>query len=272
MGWVARFEANKDTLPKHPPQIFMDMHVSLISSIAPINHLFYKVKPVTCRGLLQSQDEHENKMRNKMAQLISQFENKGLMIEENESKIVKKLGHGASAKVYKADYQNEMVAVKMYNQTILTQDFVSCMNEMKFMCSLHHENIVQVKGLVLQESPPKAGVVMALAKKGELGDALYKSRKIRRGGSELKFKIATGMAKRLKYLHSWNVIYRDIKPENVLLGENGEALWTDFGYSRYIDYSVCMTGETGSYRYMAPEVIRSVKYSEKADVLYFRGQ
>ncbi len=148
---------------------------------------------------------------------------------------------------------------------MLTQDLVSCVNEMEIMYSMQHENIIPVKGLVLQELPPKAGMVMALAKKGELGDALHNSRIIRRWGSELKFKIAIGMVEGLKYLHSSKVIHRDIKPANELLGVNGEALLTDFGYSRYIDYNCCMTGETGSYRYMALEVIRSVQYTEKAD-------
>ncbi len=208
----------------------------------------------------------ENEMEHRIARLIPQFEAKGLLIDEKELHIVKELGKGASGTVYKAEYRNETVAVKIYDQAMLTQDFVSCVNEMEIMCSMQHENIIPVKGLVLQKSPPKAGLVMALAKKGELGDALYKSRMIKRGGSELKFKIAIGMAEGLKYLHSHNVIHRDIKPANVLLGENGEALLTDFGYSRYIDTSGCMTGETGSYRYMAAEVIRSAKYTEKADV------
>ena len=76
--------------------------------------------------------------------------------------------------------------------------------------------------------------------------------------------IANGMA----YLHSRAILHRDLKPSNVLLTKRNRALISDFGMS------VSMTGqeltaETGTYRWMSPEVIRHEPYSSNADVYSF---
>ena len=70
----------------------------------------------------------------------------------------------------------------------------------------------------------------------------------------------------LIYLHSKNIVHRDIKSENVLICNNKIALG-DFGLARYNHEN--MTAETGSYRWMAPEVIRHEAYDVKCDVYSF---
>jgi len=51
------------------------------------------------------------------------------------------------------------------------------------------------------------------------------------------------------------------KPANVLLGSAFVALLTYFRFSRYIDHSVNVTGDTESYLYMPSQVVRRGKYS-----------
>lgn len=206
-----------------------------------------------------------------IGRLITRYKEKGVLISESELEIQCQLGEGASGVAYKAIYGGELVAFKVYANSVLYQDFVSCCNEMDIMTSIRHENVIPYRGIVLQEFPMRVGLVMELAGKGELGDALYKSKTLKkqRIGTLAKFKIALGIANGLKYLHEEKkVMHRDIKPANVLLGNNYEALLTDFGLSRYVDSESAgpYTAETGSYRYMAPEVIRHEKYSFKADV------
>jgi len=76
--------------------------------------------------------------------------------------------------------------------------------------------------------------------------------------------IANGMA----YLHSKKIIHRDLKPSNILLTKENRAKICDFGMSLYYRGQE-LTAETGTYRWMAPEVIRHETYSSNADVYSF---
>ena len=72
--------------------------------------------------------------------------------------------------------------------------------------------------------------------------------------------VAQGVA----YLHQSQVIHRDIKSANVLLDAHQHAKVTDFGISTR--FALDHTAETGTYRYMAPEVIAHQQYDYRCDV------
>jgi serine/threonine protein kinase len=83
--------------------------------------------------------------------------------------------------------------------------------------------------------------------------------------------IAPGIASALQFLHSHNVIYRDLKPQNIGFDAEGNAQIFDFGLARthHADDKRKLTARTGSARYMAPENIRGQHYSFPADVYSF---
>ncbi|KAF0683119.1 Aste57867_24807 [Aphanomyces stellatus] len=81
-----------------------------------------------------------------------------------------------------------------------------------------------------------------------------------------KFSILRDIVNALVYLHELPIIHRDIKAKNVLLNETCEAKVTDFGTSRERVSDYTMTSEIGTMPWVAPEVLKGVRYSEKADI------
>mmetsp|Transcript_20407 Transcript_20407/g.21075 ORF Transcript_20407/g.21075 Transcript_20407/m.21075 type:complete len:594 (+) Transcript_20407:55-1836(+) len=81
--------------------------------------------------------------------------------------------------------------------------------------------------------------------------------------------IALDIANSIKHLHSLNVIHRDIKPANIMFDSNGKPKLFDYSLACFIDNEEDLKPETGSYRYMAPEIIKHEKYGLSADVYSF---
>ncbi len=89
---------------------------------------------------------------------------------------------------------------------------------------------------------------------------------------------AQQLAKGMNYLHQCKppIIHRDLKPANLLIDFSGTLKITDFGLAKVRPDPTTketqqfrMTGETGSYRFMAPEVFRHEEYSETVDIYSF---
>ena len=82
--------------------------------------------------------------------------------------------------------------------------------------------------------------------------------------------ISSGVASGMDYLHKINIIHRDLKTANLLLDENEVVKVADFGVARVKPTDgTMMTAETGTYRWMAPEVIAHQFYNHKCDVFSY---
>lgn len=86
---------------------------------------------------------------------------------------------------------------------------------------------------------------------------------------EERLSVAMSIAKGMEYLHSNNVLFRDLKPDNVGFDRNGVVKLFDFGLARETPYE-CLPGMAGSMLYLSPETILE-KFSCKASDVYSFG-
>lgn len=76
---------------------------------------------------------------------------------------------------------------------------------------------------------------------------------------------AAEVATALGYLHSRNIIYRDLKPENVVFDQDGHACLTDFGLAKANVYEANAVTYCGTNEYLAPELLKGVPHGKAVD-------
>jgi len=136
------------------------------------------------------------------------------------------------------------------------------LNEAKVATRLSHTNICRCFDFI--ETPTFVCVAFEYCSKGSLS-MILSNPNIEYDYLMLAQDIANGMA----YLHSKNVVHRDLKPDNIFIDNNNNAKIADFGLSVTHTGKEELSGETGTYRWMAPEVIRHEPYSLNSDVYSF---
>uniref|UniRef100_A0A4W5RU42 Serine/threonine-protein kinase TAO3 n=1 Tax=Hucho hucho TaxID=62062 RepID=A0A4W5RU42_9TELE len=138
------------------------------------------------------------------------------------------IGHGSFGAVYFArnSYSKEVVAIKKmsYNGKQTTEKWQDIIKEVKFLEQLRHPNTIEYKGCYLKDNT--AWLVMEYCL-GSASDLLEVHKKPLQ---EVEIAAIThGALQGLAYLHSRNMIHRDVKAGNILLTEPGLVKLADFG-------------------------------------------
>lgn len=210
------------------------------------------------------------------------------------------LGHGEFASVWRTSLGGRQVALKALKTS--SEDAVRGLTrEITLMTLMDHPNVLP--GLALGRRDGQPFLVLALLStvlRHELPRPVETVpfwvawREARRWPMSRAMRCASEVGSALRYCHHhaffphFRVIHRDLKPDNVGFLDDGRAVLFDFGLATlwqltkadgsggrdaptgtHIDAPRPLSGETGSLRYMAPEVAHSRPYNHKADVFSF---
>ncbi|KAM6911018.1 serine/threonine-protein kinase TAO1 [Lycodopsis pacificus] len=178
---------------------------------------------------------------------------------------LREIGHGSFGAVYFArDIRtNEVVAIKKmsYNGKQSIEKWQDIIKEVKFLQRIRHPNSIEYKGCYLREHT--AWLVMEYCL-GSASDLLEVHKKPLQ---EVEIAAIThGALQGLAYLHSHNMIHRDVKAGNILLTEPGLVKLADFGSASIASPA---NSFVGTPYWMAPEVILAMdegQYDGKVDI------
>uniref|UniRef100_A0A8C2H3X3 non-specific serine/threonine protein kinase n=1 Tax=Cyprinus carpio TaxID=7962 RepID=A0A8C2H3X3_CYPCA len=178
---------------------------------------------------------------------------------------LREIGHGSFGAVYFAHdvRSNEVVAIKKmsFSGKQSNEKWQDIIKEVKFLQKLRHPNTIEYKGCYLREHT--AWLVMEYCL-GSASDLLEVHKKPLQ---EVEIAAIThGALQGLAYLHSHNMIHRDVKAGNILLTEPGQVKLGDFGSASIVSPA---NSFVGTPYWMAPEVILAMdegQYDGKADV------
>uniref|UniRef100_A0A3Q3L1P6 non-specific serine/threonine protein kinase n=1 Tax=Labrus bergylta TaxID=56723 RepID=A0A3Q3L1P6_9LABR len=191
-----------------------------------------------------------------------------LFFKEDPEKLysdLREIGHGSFGAVYFArDVRtNEVVAIKKmsYSGKQSNEKWQDIIKEVKFLQRIRHPNSIEYKGCYLREHT--AWLVMEYCL-GSASDLLEVHKKPLQ---EVEIAAIThGALQGLAYLHSHNMIHRDVKAGNILLTEPGLVKLADFGSASIASPA---NSFVGTPYWMAPEVILAMdegQYDGKVDI------
>nr|POE97627.1 receptor-like protein kinase feronia [Quercus suber] len=184
------------------------------------------------------------------------------------------IGHGGFGKIYKGFIDDCTVNVAIKRRSLMSrQGFEEFGTEVLLLCQLRHPNLVNLIGYCIEDQEMIL-VYEFIANKSLAEQLLYRDH-----DDPLPWKrrlqICIGVARVLHYLHTGvkhTIIHRDVKSSNILLDENWEAKFSDFGLCKMCPPSLSkalirVDSEVKSTSgYVDPAYLRTNQLTDKSDV------
>ena len=193
----------------------------------------------------------EDTMTDALRSLAAELDELGNEAEERvpeipDFRLTDVLGRGGMGTVYLAEQVSlgREVALKVVHRSA-----VGIAEEARTIAQLHHPHIVQVYAAGTAQD--QSWFAMELMRGKTANHCQFAS-------TEGIARLGVQIAEALSYAHRCGVIHRDVKPSNIFIGENGIAKLGDFGLAN-------STGDGGTRRYMAPELLDGGKATESSD-------
>lgn len=198
-------------------------------------------------------------------QILDAENDKKLTLESFE--IIEKLGKGSFGSVFlvrkKDDPEKKNYAMKVLEKDkVLAQNLIRyAKTERNVLCLAKHQFIVGLEFAF--QTTSRLYLIMEYCPGGDMGQALAKHRRFE---LDLARIYAAEIVLAIEYLHKNEIIFRDLKPDNVVFDEDGHALLTDFGLSKTgMGASSVSNSFCGSVAYLAPEMLRRAGHTKSID-------
>lgn len=179
--------------------------------------------------------------------------------------ILEKIGAGGMADVYKGkDHMlNRYVAIKVLKKEFREDEtFVrKFRSEAQAAAGLLNPNIVNVYDV--GEDRGLYYIVMELVEGITLKEYIDKKRRL---SPKEVISIGIQMCMGIEEAHKHHIIHRDIKPQNIIISNDGKVKVTDFGIARMVTSTTVSTVAMGSVHYTSPEQARGGYSDEKSDI------
>lgn len=180
----------------------------------------------------------------------------------NDFELLGELGNGAfgTVRLCREKSTRQLFCVKILdrNKIRFLKQREHIINERTIMFSVNHPFIVKL--FCTFKSPSCLFFLMEFVAGGELFNYIRAEGQFTNETTKV---VAAEIIIALQYLHNQDIIYRDIKPENLLVDHHGHLKLTDFGFAKQIDdrtNSMC-----GTLDYMAPEILMAKGHGKAAD-------
>ncbi|KAF7726218.1 camp-dependent protein kinase catalytic subunit [Apophysomyces ossiformis] len=177
-------------------------------------------------------------------------------------RLLRTIGTGSFGRVHLAQSKcnDRFYAIKVMKKSeiVRMKQIEHTRNERAILLSIRHPFIVNMWATF--QDCAMLFMVMDYVPGGELFTLL---RKNKRFSEDLGRFYAAEVLLALAYLHSKDIVYRDLKPENLLLDAEGHIKIADFGFAKHVPdvtWTLCGTPD-----YLAPEIIQSKAYGKAAD-------
>ncbi|KAJ3309159.1 camp-dependent protein kinase catalytic subunit [Boothiomyces sp. JEL0838] len=201
--------------------------------------------------------------RNLSAQEFRKYQPKTINYRLEDYNIIRKIGSGGFAQVYLVKlkvasggyYALKAITKKSIKELDLRTQLV---NERAVHLPIRHNFVVEL--VQIFQTPAHVFFVLEYAACGDLFKALHQVKKF--SENDARFYVCE-LCTVLDYLHSNHIVYRDIKPENILLDANGHIKVADFGLAKRLERktnSLCGTPD-----YVAPEILQEQFYTYQPD-------